>query len=302
MKTYFKRIVLLWVFLSTGTLQAQEWMKSLEIAKKLALTQDKLLFVMWEDAIQYQLPAVLSNDQGEVYYVKDLLLSETANEMIWEYFVPVLINESAFNDMYESIKEDRSYGYLQLFRDDGIKIMDVNGNILNTAFINYNYFDFTKFIEKYALNTAYLKQEYRNYKEQKDFYTIFYLANKYVEFAVYNSSSIRPELIELSNIYFDELDAFLDSYEANDKDDLLTRVKLAKIQQNLVLKNPVKVLRQLNRIDREELSEVNKEYLSFLYFTAYKLDGDIENMKKWESQVSSLNLKKADTVFRNLLD
>jgi hypothetical protein len=277
-------------------------MKSLEIAKKLALTQDKLLFVMWEDAIQYELPAVLSNEKGEVYYVKDLLLSDTVNEMIWEYFVPVLINESAFNDLYESIKDERSYGYLQLFRDDGIKIMDVNGNILNTAFINYNYFDFTKFVEKYALNTSYLQQEYRNYKEQKDFYSIFFLANKYVEFAVYNSSSIRPELIELSNIYFDELDAFLEAYNGADREELIRRVKLAKINQNIVLKNPVKVLRQLGRIDKEELSETNKAYLSYLYYIAYKIDGDIENMNKWESQVSALNLKKADMVFRNLLD
>ncbi|MEM1001366.1 MAG: hypothetical protein AAGH46_01825 [Bacteroidota bacterium] len=303
MRKLYKQVVIIICLFCFGNniMHSQEWMKSLEIAKKLALTQNKLLFVMWEDAIQYELPVIIHNKKGDVGYVEDLLLSEEINKMIWEYFVPVLINESAFNDMYDSIKDERSYGYLQLFRDDGIKIMDVNGNILNTAFINYNYFDFTKFVSKYALNTSYLGQEYRIYRQNKDFFSTFFLASRYVDYASLSPRGIRPELIELSNIYFDEAEQFLETYTDGDREELITRTKMARISQNIILRKPDKVVRQLNRINKDRLSESNSQYMAFLYFTAYKIGGDLENLNKWKTKVSSVNLKKADTIFRNLL-
>jgi len=294
-------VVVLTVFTSAyNNVTAQEWMKSLEVAKKLALTQNKMLFVMWEASIEYELPVIVTDNSGESYYVEDLLLSEELNTIIWDLFVPVLLNETAYDTMYEEIKDKRSYGYLELFRDDTIKIMDVNSNILNTAYVNYNYFDFRKFVEKYALDTSMLAQEYRNYRRKKDFYTAFYLGSKYVDFAVYSRNDIRAEIIELSNIYLDEADQFLESMVKEDKHQLETRSELVRIKQDLVLNNSRKVIRRLNKIDQEELSKSNKSLMAFLYFTAFRLEGDVENTKQWRQGLSLVDLKEANYIYENI--
>jgi hypothetical protein len=283
-----------------GASHSQEWMKSMEVAQKLALTQNKLLFVMWEESTNYALPVVLNDARGKQIFVDDMLLSEELNEAIWELFVPVLLNETAFEDMYEGIKDKKSYGYLELFRDDTIKIMDVNGNILNTAFVNYDPLNIQRFTNKYALNTSMLNQEYRNYKRTKDFYTAYYLGAKYVDYAIYNKEIIRPEILELSSIYLDEAEQFIETMEASEKDDLRLRCELTRLKQDLILNKPRRVLRQLKRLDTENASSSNKDLMAFLYFTAYRLDGDAENMNLWKSELSSVNLKNSNFLIKKL--
>ena len=293
------------IFFITGlatitSISAQEWMRSIEVAQKLALTQNKMLFVMWEESTNYPLPVVLSDTNGKQIYLDDLLLSEEINEVIWNLFVPVLLNESSFDKMYDDIKGKRSYGYLELFRDDTIKIMDVNGNILNTAYINYNPLNIQRFTNKYAITTQFLSQEYRNYKRQKDFYSAYYLGSKYIEYAIYNNEIVRPELIELSNIYLNEAEVFLEDMKVQESLDLRVRCALTRIKQDLVLNKPKRVLRQLKRLDKEKMSVTNKDMIAFLYFTAYRLEGDAESIDEWKSKVSSVNLKKSNFLIKTL--
>lgn len=287
-------------FILQSAVYAQKWMKSIEVAQKLALTQNKMLFVMWEESTEYALPVYLLNSNGKRVYIDDLLLSEELNEAIWDFFVPVLLNETSFDGMYDEIKNKRSYGYLELFRDDTIKIMDVNGNILNTTYINYDPLNIQRFTNKYALNTEFLNQEYRNYKRKKDFYSAYYLGSKYIEFAIFNNEIIRPELIELSNIYLDEAEEFLEKMSEQESLDLRLRCELTRIQQDLVLKKPKRVLRQLKRLDKESMSMANKDMMAFLYFTAYRLEGDAENIAEWKFEVSSVNLKKSNFLIKTL--
>ena len=302
MKDLLKNIVfaLVLALLIVPRVNAQEWMKSLDVAKKLAMTQNKMLFVMWEEATQYELPVFIKDQNGRTIFIKDLLLSEEINAIIWNMFVPVLLNETAYEDMYSQIKDKRSYGYLQLFRDDSIKIMDASGNILNTAYVNYNYFNFQDFVNKYALNTKMLDQELRNYDKKKDFYSAFYLGAKYIDFAIYNSDEIRPEIIELSNIYLDEAEAYLVNMTETDKVNLETRCQLVRIKQELVLNNPRKVLRRLKRLDSDNMSSANKSLEAFLYFTAYKLLNDVQNVQEWKTEISLVKLKEANYIYKNL--
>jgi len=302
MKDLLKFIVIVFVLASSSIslVNAQEWMKSLDVAKKLAMNQNKMLFVMWEEATQYELPVFIKDKNGRTIYIDDLLLSEEINEIIWDMFVPVLLNEAAYEDMYSQIKDKRSYGYLQLFRDDSIKIMDASGNILNTAYVNYNYFNFQDFVNKYALNTKILDQELRNYDQKKDFYSAFYLGAKYVDYAIYNSEEIRPEIIELSNIYLDEAEAYLESMAEEDKVNLETRCELVRIKQELVLNNPRKVLRRLKRLEADSMSSANKNLRAFLFFTSYKLLNDIENVQEWKTELSLVSMKEANYIYKNL--
>ena len=279
---------------------AQEWMTSFPIAKRLALTQNKMLFVMWETSIDYPLPIILLNENGKLIYIDDLFESEELNKVIWDNFVPVLLNESVYDDWYEEIKLNRSYLYKEKFSDDTIKIMDVNGNILSTASINYDPLNFTEFIKRYSLNTTYLEQEYRNYERDKDFYSAFYLGAKYVDFAIYTAKKQRPEIIKLSDIYLGEAQALLDMQNFENKETLRQRLELVRLQQELILNKPKRVLRKLQRKGSSDVEETNRSLQSFLYYCAYKLNKDENNAALWKTEVSSLNLKKAENLINSL--
>ncbi|MFK7781938.1 hypothetical protein, partial [Psychroserpens sp.] len=234
-----KKIVLvfLFVFVTKTVCQSQEWMTSLEVAKSLAYVQDKLLFVIWEDASYESYPVAVKNEYG-IRVVTDLFANETINETIWKYFVPVVISEQNYTTLFSEIKDKRNQTYIDKFNDDTIKIMDVNGYIINTTISYYDYLDIEKFISKYAMNTSFLKAELGNYRTQQDFNTAYRLASKYSDFAVLVDKNVKSEIIKLSDYYLKDAELFLenDATEA-----LIQKVELQRIKQSLVLGKAKKV-------------------------------------------------------------
>ena len=279
---------------------SQEWMKSLTIAKRLALTENKMLLVMWEEATLYPFPVIMYDDNGRRIFVEDMFDVEEIEEILWENFVPVMINETQYNDLFKNIKGKRNIAYIDKFNDDSIKVMDVNGNILNTKNVyTENSVNLTELILKYALDTSFLKQELINYRNKKDFYATFYLASKYVDYAVYNIRNIRKEIIDLSDIYLKEASDLLAKNNLENKIKLEERIKLIKMQQDLMLNSPKKVLRQLKRLNAPEIEGANASLVAFLYLTAYRLLKDETNAAIWRPKLSLANLKKSERIINS---
>jgi hypothetical protein len=267
-------------------------MTSLEVAKSLALVQDKLLFVVWEDVTFQEFPILIKNDQG-VEVVEDLFSNQSVNKVIWEHFVPVILSEYKYEELFNEIKNTQSQLYIDKFNDDTIKIMDSNGTIVNTEIAYYEYLDIVKFITKYAMSTSFLKSELINYKTQKDFNTAFRLAAKYIDFAILVNGDVRPEIVKLSNHYLKEAKVL----NTSDNSELLkSKVELQNIKQDLVLGKAKKVLRQLKRLDASKIDSSNEALVAFLYFTSYILLKDENNASIWRSKVSLVNLKKANLI------
>lgn len=283
------------VFSSLSICQSQEWMTSLEIAKSLAYVQDKLLFVIWEDVSYQEYPVLIKNANGDAV-VEDLFRNETINEAIWDYFVPVIISEHNYETLFNEIKGKRNQTYIDKFNDDTIKIMDVNGNIINTTIAYYDYLDIAKFMTKYALNTSFLKAELDNYRTQQDFNTSYRLASKYLDFAILVSDEVRPEIVNLSDYYLKEAERFIFN---NDSEVLQQKIELQCLKQQLILGKTKKVLRQLKRIDMSEVDASNEPLIAFLYFTSYIILKDETNASVWRSKVSLVNLKKANLISQN---
>ena len=275
--------------------QSQEWMTSLEVAKSLAFVQDKLLFVVWEDVSYGQYPILITNENG-VAYVDDLFSNENLNQVIWEHFVPVILNEANYEALYNDIKGKQNQIYIDKFNDDSIKIMDVNGHIINTTIAYYEYLDIASFISKYALNTSFLKAELTQYRAQKDFNTAYRLATKYIDFAVFVNDEVRPEIIKLSNIYLKEAEAFVSTEQPNT---LSRKIELQNIYQDLVLGKAKKVLRQLKRIDNSEVDPSDQSLIAFLHFTSHLLLKDETSASVWRSKVSLVNLKITNLIINN---
>lgn len=288
-------LTVLLVFNTLFVCQSQEWMTSLEVAKSLAFVQDKLLFVIWEDVSYGQYPVLITDDKG-VAYVDDLFSNESLNEVIWKHFVPVIISETNYETLYKDIKGKRNQLYIDKFNDDSIKIMDINGTIINTSFTYYDYLDIGKFISKYALNTAFLKAELTNYKTQKDWNTAYRLASKYIDFAVLVNDQVRPEIIKISNYYLKEAETLA---SAETSRVLNRKIQLQNIYQDLVLGKAKKVLRQLRRIDDSAGDSSDESFEAFLYFTSYLLLKDETNASSWRSKVSLVNLKMTNLIVKN---
>ncbi|MCD2260083.1 hypothetical protein [Psychroserpens luteolus] len=289
-------LILLLTFPILGVSQEIDWYTSLDAAKRLALIQDKLILMVWEESTLYPEPVKISNDRGGSVVIENMFKNEYINNLIWEHFIPVVVNESQYTELYEEIKGKRSKKYIDKFNDDSIKILDANGTIINRIVVYDNFFlNMTTFVERYALNTSILKGELTNYSKQKDFYTTFRLASKYIDYGIYVNKEVRAEIIKVSSIYLDEASTYLNDTIEN-KQALLQRMDLLRIKQSLVLNKPRKALRQLKRMDPSEIIEANTELVDFLYYTAYGLLKDEKNASTLRSKLSLVNLKKATQI------
>ena len=287
---------LLLVVLMTNTASAQEWMKNLEVAQALAKVQNKMVLMVWEETTSYQYPVIVKDDKGRTIIINNLFEDEDVSPLIWQHFVPVIVSEDRYADLYEKIKDKRSQKYIDKFNDDSIKIMDINGNILNVDYLTEDLQDITTIIQRYALNTTFIAQELQDYKQDKNFYSAYFLASKYLDLGMYVNKDVRANIVELSNIYLEEAKRLVAQQDQDEQKGLLQRCDLLELQEELLLKRPKKVIRQLKKLKEEELVESNKPFIAFLYYTAYMSNDKPEDAEQWKSQISSVNLKKAQLI------
>lgn len=284
------------IFFTVNLSYSQEWMTSLEIAQKLALMQNKTVLMVWEEATKYPYLVYVDDEKGGTIVIGNLFEDEKISQLIWKNFVPVIVSESQHASLYKKVKGKRKQRYIDKFNDDSIKIMDANGNIINTSYVTEDYLDIAKLIKNYALNTQLVTLELEAYKKEKNFYSAYYLASKYLDLSVYVNEAIRSEIIDLSNIYLDEAIDFLEIEATEDKSTLKQRAELLKIQEYLILNRPKRVLRELKKMEAENIESTNEALVNFLYYTAYSILKDEKNIELWKTKVSLLNLKKAQMI------
>lgn len=295
-----RRVLLILMFgILSALCPAQEWIHSLDVAKRLAFIQDKMLLVMWEDSTLDEV-LVMLEDKNKKLNVRSLFNDREVNSLIWDYFIPVKIKDSKYGELYNEIKDKRNLNYINKFNDDSIKIMDVNGNILN---VNYNeyYFDYINLsyiFKNYALKTTYLKQEFENYIDKRTFKTTYDLASKYLDLANYVNEDIKIEIIDLAKIYLDEAIVLLENYNSNNKVALSQKCNLLELKQYLILNKPKRVLRILKKNKKQEITENNQSLYAFLNYTAYKLLKNEDAASNWEAKVSKEDLKKSNFILK----
>lgn len=303
-----KKTYLLIVFsLMIGFGNAQEWFTSLEVAQRLALVQNKMLFVIWEGDLEDVYPVILKDDKGTVFFV-NITENEFVSNLIWENFVPVRLPEYKYAELSKDVKEKRGLKYYNKLIDYTIKIMDANGTIINTMekekyfFIDEGYYlDISHFINRYALNTSYLNVELQNYSKNKNFTTTFFLASKYLDYSIFAQKELRPEITALANIYFDEAKSLLAESNIENKPALLQKFELLQIKEQLILNQAKKARRQIKKIEAQQIDSINQSLFAFLNYTTFKLLKDEEKAELWKSDISSLDLKYTEIILNNNL-
>lgn len=281
-------------FLSQSFCLAQEFFTSISVAKRLALVQDKMLFVVWEESLDYPYPLLYNDSKGNLVII-DLSQDKSFDAIIWEHFVPVLLSETEYDRLLMASK-GRKASYIAKLNDDSIKIMDANENILNTK-ANYDIEqNLSDLIKNYSLRTTFLKQDLMNYSQHVNFTTSFNLASKYIDFALFVEEDTREEIIGLSNIYFVEAIKRLETSDIEDKWAYMQRFDLLIFKGYLVLNNPKKVRRLLKKMDKADIAEVNKPLFNFLNYTTFMLLNNEVDAALWQSELSEVDLKKAQLI------
>ncbi|WP_299364612.1 hypothetical protein [Winogradskyella sp.] len=293
-----KRILIttLFVLFAINVSSAQAWMTNLEIAQRLALVQNKMVLMVWEETTSYQYPVLVRDEKGRTIFINNLFVDEYISPLIWEHFVPVIVSEHRYADLYGKIKGKRSQRYLDKFNDDSIKIMDANGNIINTDYLTQDFQNITTIIKQYALDTSFIVEELNNYRNDKGFYSAYYLASKYLDFGLYANKKIRSNIVDLSNIYLNEAIELIETQDEKERAALKQRCELLRMQEYLLLRRPKKVIRALKKIKEDTIDESNKSFVAFLYYTAYMSMDKAKDAETWKSEISSVNLKKAQKI------
>ena len=127
------------------------------------------------------------------------------------------------------------FKYLDKLKDDSIKIMDANGNILNIESSNVQVQNISLILEKYALDTSFMENELYNYLDEINVTTAFNLASKYLYFSIYVPKEVREEIIALAKIYFNESEQFLNESDINNKFGFSQRLNLIIIEHLIYL-------------------------------------------------------------------
>lgn len=290
-----KLIILLTItFLSQNICLSQEFFTSISIAKRLALVQDKMMFVVWEESLDFAYPLLYNDSKGNLIII-DLSEDKSLDPIIWEHFIPVILSEAEYDRLIKAAK-GRTSSYITRLNDDSIKIMDANENILNTK-INYDIEqNLSDLIKNYSLKTTFLKQDLINYSQQVNFTTSYNLGDKYIDFALFVEESAREEVVALANVYLDEAKTLLPTSDLQEKDAYLQRIEFLNIKQDLVLDKARRSLRFLKRIDKADVAEINKPLFSFLNYTTFMLLKDEDDAASWQSELTEADLKKAQLI------
>ncbi|WP_179351723.1 hypothetical protein [Winogradskyella vidalii] len=286
----------LFVLFAVNMSSGQPWMTDLETAQSLASVQNKMVLMVWEESTNYPYHVFVNDDKGNTILIQNMFEDESISPLIWQHFVPVIVSEFKYEDLFKAIKGKRSQEYIDKFNDDSIKILDTNGNILNVLYYTENYQNISTLIQNYALNTAFISNELNGYDKKKDFYSAFYLSSKYLDFSMYMKEEVREEIIDLSTIYLKEATALIVTSPTEEQLALKQRVALLEIQKYLILERPRKVLRQLKRMEAENIAANNQAFFAFLYYTSYKILNDNTKAEAWKSKLSSVDLKKAQQL------
>lgn len=257
-----------------------------------------MVLMIWEEETFNDYPVIIISSDNKQIYLSDLFEEEDLNKIIWDYFVPVVVSEYVYDDLYEKVKDKRPQSYIDKLSDASLKVMDIHGNIVNVKMPYDEEFNLSNILEDYALKTDFLAQELRNYLQTKNFLSAYFLASKYLDYLMYQKYKIRPNLINLSKIYMEEARELLSLEPADKQLEFAQRLEMLRLQADLLEGKSDRVIRILKKMDKNDIYESNKEYQAFLNYTAYLINKDNTKAAIWKPMVSAINLNKSEGIIK----
>lgn len=249
MRQRFKITIALFAFLSFNTINASNWMTSLEDAKKLAVATNKLILVdFWATWCG---PCIkMDSESWNKEDVKELMRN----------YVSVKIDIDSNRDLAQK------YGVRGI---PFIFIMDANGEVIYQEMSYKDKNEVKKLLKKYALNTSFLQRDFIIHHKKKSSVSNLRLAQKLQKYAVFLDKNIKSDFINLSEKYLKHTKSYLKKEKK--KDAMLNqKIKLLYIQSKALRGNYKRTLKDLNKFKEGEIEDSNKLLFCFLNYVANK--------------------------------
>jgi len=239
----------LFLLMVSNAIQSQNWLHSLEDAKKKAIIENKLILVdfwaTWCGPCNKMDSSTWSNTE-----VKSLMLN----------FIPVKIDLDS-NRALANKYDVRAIPY--------VLILDANGKVIYDKVGYKDKIKMLKVLKKYALNTSFLQEALAAYYKTKNEENTLLLAEKYQDYVIYLDKEVKSKFLSVARDYL-KMASKLIKKGSNSKP-MLQRVALLTLNDKILKGKYENVLKVINEdIDYEKVSDINKPLYNYIAFICNK--------------------------------
>jgi thiol-disulfide isomerase/thioredoxin len=281
MNNIYKSLLVIALLFGSNVVKADNWLYSLEDAKKMAIATNKLILVdFWASWC------------GPCKKMDSESWSKDEIKEVMDNYVSVQIDI----DIYTEIaKKYNVRGIPYVF------IMDPNGEVIYQHMSYMNKVQVKKLLNKYALSTAFLQRDYLIYNQNINSNSSFRLAQSYQNYSIYLDDNVRNDFLTLSLTYLKQVKKLLKRENRNNIS-MNQKIELIEIQEKLIRGDYSKCVKELNKSFMEEkIDERNRSLFYFISYVASKGVNSAENSEIWLQKLKSttnntIYLKRAEIL------
>lgn len=275
-------ILLLLFCISSGFAQNNAWLTSFEDAQKLSIATNKLIFIDF-----------YADWCGPCKKMEREAFADPEIKKILKNYILLRL------DFDNQVALRNKYGVRAI---PYVFVVDSQGLVVNKEKGYRGKSKVQSLLETYNLNTSFLQRENVQYFQNKNYVTAMRLAQKYLDFSLFLQKEIRPDFLNVAEAYIEYSEDLLDKEQSNYA--LMSqKIELLELTSDLYNENYRRLERGLNKINKDEVHELNKDVYNFLnYCLAFKKGEDSEK-EKWEAEVlasstSEVYMKRKDELFK----
>lgn len=272
-----KILVLIFFIFSIGSF-SQNWMNSLEMAKKIALASNKLIFV--DFTASWCGPC--KKMESDVWSKKD-------TQLLMSNFVSVQIDIDHNKDVA------RKYNVNSI---PNLFILDGNGKIIENikGYKNKSYMD--KLFKKYSVNTEFLQQKLISFYKKPSYSSALRLASKYQIYSIYLDDELKGKFLNVATKYFDIASKLVKKSKIKNKKMLIQKIELLKLRRRVIKNKPKKVLNKLKKYKPNTIDKSNKSLFAFLHYVSFKQLGQDGNAVDWLDNLNEKDKELAKIMLK----